>query len=156
MSKTARQTLLLELLRRGPVRGQDELARALERAGIQATQATISRDLRELGAVKSADGYALAATLAMPKPQRALRLDHVMTSATSGSFVVLRTPPGMAQPTAIEVEDAGLDAVVGTIAGDDTVFVATRDARAAQRLAKTFAQTMAKPSTPPIKRRRKA
>nr|HMQ22330.1 arginine repressor [Planctomycetota bacterium] len=60
MSKTARQTLLLELLRRGPVRGQDELARALERAGIQATQATISRDLRELGAVKSADGYALA------------------------------------------------------------------------------------------------
>ncbi|MCB9892559.1 MAG: ArgR family transcriptional regulator [Planctomycetes bacterium] len=155
MSKSARQSLIRQLLDRGPIASQDELARALDHAGFAATQATISRDLRELGAIKTPEGYALS-SLTMPGARRVARepkLDHVMTIATSGSFVVLRTPPGMAQPTAIDVETSTLEGVVGTIAGDDTVFVAAPDAKGARALAKKLGTLRDKSGQHPARRK---
>ena len=138
MSKSARQALIRGLLRKGPIASQSSLARALERAGFSANQGTISRDLRELGVIKTSEGYRLAGDSPAQKPKRTLRLEHVYQVAVSTSFVVLRTPPGMASPTAVELDHCGRDEILGTIAGDDTIFVATADEKRAKALCKTF------------------
>jgi transcriptional regulator of arginine metabolism len=140
LTKTARHARIVELIRRGPVHSQTELAELLAGEGVAATQATLSRDLEELGAVKvrGTDGGPAAYVVppegagplrpAQQAPGRLQRLlRELLTGAdASGNLVVLRTPPGAAQFLASALDRAGLPDVVGTIAGDDTIMVVAR------------------------------
>ena len=142
-SRAARHARILTLLAGQPVRSQSELAALLADAGVPVTQATLSRDLDELGAVKlrtpdggqpvyvvPQDGAPLAARLVHDAPpQRLARLlgDLLVSAEASGNLVVLRTPPGASNFLASAVDRAGLPEVLGTIAGDDTIVVISRD-----------------------------
>ncbi len=135
-----RRAEILKLVQNQAVRSQEELQQLLRRRGFTVAQPTLSRDLRELGVVKTPDGYAIAETLAAallaPKETREDKLDWairelVLTATLSGTMVVLRTPPAEAQPVARAIDEADLDTVAGTLGGDDTVFVAMTSARAA-------------------------
>ncbi len=139
-SRTARQARVLELLHRRDVRSQGELLALLAADGIEVTQATLSRDLVELGAVKVRNGrnlvYALpdqngevvtSAGGADGLPTRLRRAcDELLVSAmVAGNQVVLRTPPGAANYLASCIDQSHLGNVLGTIAGDDTILVIT-------------------------------
>jgi transcriptional regulator of arginine metabolism len=157
-TKAARQARIVALIRDRAIRAQTELADLLAADGIQITQATLSRDLEELGAVKArvADGpssYLIpedgtaALRTAEGTPARLQRLlRELLTGAdASGNLVVLRTPPGAAQFLASALDRAGLPDVVGTIAGDDTILVVARDhapgaSTAGAALAATFSR----------------
>ena len=153
-----RRDAIVRLLREEPVRSQEELLRLLAGRGFEATQPTLSRDVRELGLVKTPRGYALpgAADPAGDAERRAERLERVLAESVlsvrpAGSLVILKTPPAGAHPVARVLDEAGLPEAFGTIAGDDTVFVATVDADAARSLA-----TRLSTPTPPSVRRRRA
>jgi transcriptional regulator of arginine metabolism len=146
----ARQDLVRELLATQVLRSQAELARALADRGVPCTQATVSRDLDAVGAVKvrGADGrlaYRLRADVATdPSGRVVASLRQFVTGITSsGNLVVLRTPPACAQPVASAIDHGGVAGVVATVAGDDTVLVvadeATRGAELADRLRATMA-----------------
>lgn len=152
-----RRDAIVRLLREEPVRSQEELQRLLSGRGFEATQPTLSRDVRELGLVKTPRGYALpgAAEPAGDAERRAERLDRVLAESVlsvrpAGSLVILKTPPAGAHPVARVLDEAGLSEAVGTIAGDDTVFVATVDPEAARSLA----TRLSTPATAPVRRRR--
>ena len=139
-SKTARHARITALIRERPVRSQGELGDLLAAEGLATTQATLSRDLEELGAVKVRGTDGSAATYVIPEdghaplraaeqaPERLRRLlRELLTGADfSGNLVVLRTPPGAAQFLASALDRSGLPEVVGTIAGDDTILVVAR------------------------------
>jgi transcriptional regulator of arginine metabolism len=137
VSKLTRQALIRKILEQAPARSQDELRKKLARKGARANQATISRDIRELGAIKTASGYALPGT---PPPRITVSLDHIYNIDVAGNLVILRTPPGLASPTAIELDRAGHPDLLGTVAGDDTIFVAARSAAAAAKIAKQLSK----------------
>lgn len=116
----------------------------LARASIDSTQATLSRDLRELGVLKGPDGYELprgGATEAREQTSNELRKAlHAFgrTVKRAGNLVVIRTGPGQAAPLALEIDRANVRDVIGTVAGDDTIFVATASPNKATRLSRTF------------------
>jgi transcriptional regulator of arginine metabolism len=130
MTKTRRQTLILELVDHEQITSQEVLQRRLRTRGVHATQATISRDLKELGLVKRAgDGaYGRAAQestsfeTALAQLQR-VAIRSLSRAARVEQLVVLRTPPGEAQHLALAIDRTAFPEVVGTIAGDDTVLV---------------------------------
>lgn len=139
-SRTARHALILELLDRTRVYSQVQLSEMLLDEGIDITQATLSRDLDELGAKKRRiDGGRAFYTVSEEKvsaadaptgPREKLRrmLDELVVSVdASGNMTVLRTPPGAAQFLASFIDRVGLTEVVGCIAGDDTIFVLARE-----------------------------
>jgi transcriptional regulator of arginine metabolism len=142
LTKAARHQRITELLERQAVRSQPELGQLLARDGVEVTQATLSRDLDELGAVKVRSGsglvYALPAEGGDRTPRVAvsqesldarlarLSAELLVTADASANLVVLRTPPGAAQFLASALDHAVLPEVLGTIAGDDTVLVITR------------------------------
>ena len=139
--KTRRQALILELLGKEPVRNQEQLRRGLKTLGVVATQATLSRDIKELGLVKRAsDGaYQRAALPGPPAGSTVSGLSRAVTTFVTGvdrvqQLVVLRTGPGQAHAAAIAIDRAQLGEVVGTIAGDDTILVIARDATRARAL----------------------
>jgi transcriptional regulator of arginine metabolism len=132
-TKNRRQHILIGLLADKEVSSQEQLVELLARAGVAATQATVSRDLEEIGAVKvRVPGVErlVYAVPELPKDQVA-PVDHlrrvlgewVVDIATSGNLVVLRTPPGSAHVVASALDRAGLEGAIGTVAGDDTVLV---------------------------------
>ncbi|WP_298801595.1 arginine repressor [uncultured Pseudokineococcus sp.] len=142
-TRAARHARVVALLRSWPVRSQTELAELLATEGVEVTQATLSRDLVELGATKVRDPehglvYAVpgeggdrtpvAARAAGTSLARLSRLaeELLVTAEASGSLVVLRTPPGAAQYLASAIDTSVLPEVLGTIAGDDTVLVIGR------------------------------
>ncbi len=143
VTKGARQQRIIELLESGQVRSQAELADRLTADGLSVTQATLSRDLVELDAVKvrSASGalvYAVPGeggdrtpvvreTAASEARLSRLCADLLVSSESSANLVVLRTPPGAANFLAAAMDKAELSDVLGTIAGDDTVLVIARD-----------------------------
>lgn len=141
--KARRRKRIQQVLQRGPVGSQDELLRLLEEEGIATTQATISRDLRALGAVRTSNGYTLPAHMPTATPngvdgsalRDALR-QYLTGTERAGTIVVLRTGPGHAGALATEVDGARLPTIVGTIAGDDTIFAAARSETAANTLLK--------------------
>jgi transcriptional regulator of arginine metabolism len=139
-TRAGRHALIVEILAKNQVRSQSELQQLLSAQGIDATQATISRDLDELGAVKlrAADGG--VGVYVVPEDGSPLRgvfggtdrlarlLSELLVSTdSSGNLAVLRTPPGAAHYLASAIDRASLPDVVGTIAGDDTIFVCARD-----------------------------
>lgn len=143
--KPRRQSAILEAIGRQSVRSQEQLRRTLRASGFDVTQATLSRDIRELGLVKGgADGAyqapgrpAANGQTATSRLQRSLaeymtRVDRVQ------QLVLLRTGPGQAQILGVAIDGAQLPEVVGTLAGDDTILVITRDAAAARALVKRF------------------
>ncbi|MCI9887393.1 arginine repressor [Micrococcales bacterium 31B] len=154
-TKVARQRTIVHLLQTCEVRSQQSLAALLAEAGLHVTQATLSRDLVEIGAhrVRSVDGtlvYAVAgeggdrAVVAAPQAgvflQRLARLcEELLVSAeANGDLVVLRTPPGAAQFLASAVDQAGLTDIMGCIAGDDTVLLIARLGHSGADIAQRF------------------
>jgi transcriptional regulator of arginine metabolism len=125
-----RRQQILALVGQGGVRSQEDLQRRLRRRGIAVAQPTLSRDLKALGLAKAPTGYVTPPAGAFaPAPARPGALDRalgefVLSVRAAGSLVVVRTPPAGAHPLARALDEADLPDVVGTIAGDDTVFVA--------------------------------
>jgi transcriptional regulator of arginine metabolism len=127
--KRYRQGQILNLLAQVPVANQDALRRQLIRRGLNVTQATLSRDLRELRLVKTAEGYrTLAATVdetpALSSVARAVS-EFLQDIRPAQNLLVLKTPPGGAQPLAAAVDAEHWSEVAGTLAGDDTVLIIT-------------------------------
>jgi transcriptional regulator of arginine metabolism len=142
-TRTRRQRALSDLLRRQALTRQHELVEALRDLGHEVTQATVSRDLEQLGAVRIRHGgetrYALPGNLtpvtAARTRLRALFTDWVREVVPVASLVVLKTPPGSAHLVGVALDSAELPQVAGTISGDDTLFVATFSAKDAVALA---------------------
>ncbi len=139
-----RQSRIIELIRSGSVTSQDQLRELLESNGLQVTQATLSRDLRALGVVKGGEGYLLpdsngggSAREAGDELAQVLGM-YAFSVCEAGAMVVVRTGAGHAQIVAVGLDRSGLEEAVGTLAGDDTIFIATRSVEAAGRVAQTL------------------
>ncbi len=143
--KRYRQSAIIELVAHQAIRSQDDLGQRLRSRGFHATQATISRDIKELQLVKRAvDGAYERPGAAAGGRERAdvvvrraigeylQRVDQVQ------QLLVLRTDPGQAQPLALAIDRAELPEVVGTVAGDDTILLITRHARAGREMTRLF------------------
>jgi len=138
VQKRYRQGQILKVLTGQPVASQDELRRQLIHLGVRVTQATLSRDMRELRLVKTTDGYRPLATAVteeaapLPTLARALK-EFLLDIRPAQNMLVLKTPPGGAQPLAAAVDSDHWKEVAGSLAGDDTVLIITpsRTARAA-------------------------
>ena len=148
LTRAGRHARIVELIRDKAIRSQTELAELLAGDGVQVTQATLSRDLEELGAVKVSGAYLIPEDGKRPLrettgqgPARLLRLLRELLTGVdaSGNIAVLRTPPGAAHFLASALDRAGLTDVVGTIAGDDTIFVVARDVTGGKALADKLA-----------------
>lgn len=138
--KARRRAFILDILAQQAVPNQDRLQRLLAARGVEVTQATLSRDLRDLNVYKGAAGYVLNgqppdAVPARPELERALRA-FMLSATQAGNLVILRTRPGHASPLATEIDRVQLTGVLGTIAGDDTVFLATASPSRARTLAR--------------------
>lgn len=127
--KRFRQGQILKLLAGSPVASQDELRRQLVHLGVRVTQATLSRDIRELRLVKTANGYRpLAAAGAEDSSVAALARavkEFLLDIRPAQNMLVLKTPPGGAQPIAAALDAERWKEVAGTLAGDDTVLIVT-------------------------------
>lgn len=142
--KPRRLDRILSHLRKGGVASQEQLAELLRADGIRVTQATLSRDLRELRVMKGPAGYILPghepqAPAITGDLERALK-SMLLSGETGGNLAVLRTGPGRASALALEIDRASLRPVLGTVAGDDTIFIATRSTRDAAKVLTTFKQ----------------
>ena len=145
-SALRRRDEILKLIRDGAIHSQEELQQRLARRGIEVAQPTLSRDLKDLGLAKTPSGYVLPGEDAavsdagrearnLEKLDRALR-EWLLDVVTAGTLVVLRTPPAAAHHVARAVDEAGLEGMAGSIAGDDTIFLATPSSAAAAKLAR--------------------
>ncbi len=147
MSKMARQKLILELVGAASIGSQDELRRALAKHETKVTQATLSRDIHEMGLIKTSDGYALPQGELIPEPlspplERMIR-EFVLEVRVAQNLLVLKTSPGSAQPVAVALDSEGWLEVVGTVAGDDTVLIVSPDKRKARALANRLSEMLA-------------
>ena len=145
--KARRQSAIVDAVRRQPIRSQEQLRRAIRTAGFDVTQATLSRDIRELALVKGGpdgayqdpgqagtNGHGATARLHKAVAEYLGRMERVQ------QMVLLRTGPGQAQILAVAIDAAEWPEVVGTVAGDDTILVIARDARRARELVKRLDQ----------------
>lgn len=125
MEKERRQQKIVSLVRAAKIGTQADLAGRLERAGFAVTQSSVSRDIDELGIVKHNGRYVV------PRADKSTGARGLLNLETAGdALVVARCEPGLASAVAVEIDRAGVDEIVGTIAGEDTVFVAVRERRA--------------------------
>ena len=141
-----RREEILRIVRETAVHSQDELIAELRRHGLQVTQPTLSRDLKELGLVKTPNGYVTPESIApvaafVPRESREHRLeqliaDSVIFAEAAVNMVVIKTPPAAAQPLASAIDAAPSEDILGTIGGDDTIFVAFRTQTAAASFAR--------------------
>jgi transcriptional regulator of arginine metabolism len=143
---TRRRKLIAELIRSEPLASQEEVSARLAAHGLQVNQATVSRDLDQLGAVKvkraGGTSYAMPDQLgdndwAARRLQRIL-FEWVQSVEAAGNLVVLRTPPGSAHLVGLAIDQAQLPEIAGTICGDDTLFLAVRDPHSAGDIATRF------------------
>ncbi len=139
MSKLSRHVAIRDLLADHAIASQDELRRMLYKRGYRVTQATLSRDIHELGLVKTAEGYRLAgangdaADSWLPSVERLIR-EFVYDVRSAENLVVVKTSAGSAQPVAAAVDAEEWPEVVGTVAGDDTILVIAPDRKNAEKL----------------------
>ena len=148
-----RREEILRIVGESPVHSQDELLAKLTKRGFKVTQPTLSRDLRELGLIKTPAGYVAPEALAQPqnvalftpremREERFEQLvrDSVLAATAAMNMVVIKTPPAAAQPVASAVDALVTDDVLGTIGGDDTIFVALSSPPAAAAFARRIQQ----------------
>jgi len=148
VSKTQRQHRIVKLLEQHVVTNQGQLVELLDGEGIRATQATVSRDLDDLGAIKvrAGGGDSVYAIPELPKDQvapedhlRRVFGDWVVDVVPSGNLIVLRTPPGSAHVVAAALDRSDRPEVVGTVAGDDTLVIVVDEDHSAKVVAKDLA-----------------
>jgi transcriptional regulator of arginine metabolism len=145
-SRHLRQGQILKLVADGDIASQNDLRRKLAREGMRVTQATLSRDLQELKLVKTAEGYRVLQGAdseegAQSRLAHALR-EFLLDVREAQNLLVLKTPPGGAQPLAAALDAGRLRQLAGTIAGDDTVLVVTPSRRAAVDLQKRMRELL--------------
>ena len=128
MQKSIRQRKILSLIQARPIGTQADLKAHLERAGVPATQSSVSRDLEELGVLKYNGRYAL------PRTDGAAAQGLLSLDLAGDVLVVAHTEPGLASAVAVQIDAARIPEIVGTLAGEDTIFIAVTD-RKAQRSA---------------------
>ena len=121
MLKQARQKRILNLIRAKPIGTQEDLRAHLERTGVPATQSSVSRDLEELGIVKHHGRYAL------PHANGDSTRGLLSLDVAGDVLVIAKCLPGRASAVAVEIDDAAIPEIVGTLAGEDTIFIAARD-----------------------------
>ena len=163
VTKHQRQHRIAKLLESQAVGSQGQLVELLSAEGVDATQTTVSRDLEELGALKIrvAGGQTAYALPELPSQQIA-PADHlrrvlgewVVEVASSGNLVVVRTPPGCAHVVGSALDRSGLDGIVGTVAGDDTVLVVAADGTDGRAVAETLENLAV--ATPAASKQRRA
>jgi len=129
-TKAERHSAILDLINRGSAHTQHEIASALSKRGMHATQATISRDIQELGLVRSGSGYRSSAALVR---------ELVLSIEVVEPMAVIRTPPGTANLVARRIDEAALPGIAGTVAGDDTIIVVLRKPSAGRALKQLLA-----------------
>ena len=142
--KTQRHAAILKIVRSGKVASQEQLRELLRAEGFDVTQATLSRDIRELGLVKTGDGYSLPTNgngnghghsdAALPSVSRLVR-EFVTSVCAAQNLLVTKTSVGSAQPVAAALDGENWPEAIGTIAGDDTILIVCTDSRSAGRLA---------------------
>jgi len=150
MDHLYRRNQILEILDKETVATQEELRRKLARRGIRVTQATVSRDIEELGLVKTRSGYRRpdatepAAPAATPQPPLTILLkEFVRDVLLASNLVVVKTNPGNAHSVGVGLDSENWPEVVGTVAGDDTIFVATSSPRHAATVRKKILAALA-------------
>jgi transcriptional regulator of arginine metabolism len=132
ISKIARQGIILEIVRKSGVKSQDELSFRLKSRGIDVTQSTLSRDIRDLGLIKVRGCYMVSGESSPTPSANALRrafTQSVVQTGVSGNIVMVKTSPGNAHSIGVILDAAQWPEVLGTVAGDDTVFVLLRSDR---------------------------
>ena len=136
--KSDRQKMIIQLISSREIETQEELQKELMEAGYDVTQATVSRDIRDLGLTKASDGrgsyrYALPqSSAASDEKYRKIIAEAVLKAEAAGNLVVVRTYPGMAQAAGSAFDNIELGGLVGTIAGDDTILIVAKTATAAE------------------------
>ncbi len=136
-SKRVRQGRILDFVERRPVSSQEELLDLLAAIGVRVTQATLSRDMRDLGLVKVRGTYRRSAEWSGPGDLETLRRtvkQFVLRSGVSGNILMIRTAPGNAHTVGVVLDSARLPEILGTVAGDDTVFALLRSPRFGKRM----------------------
>jgi transcriptional regulator of arginine metabolism len=143
MNKSYRQGQILKLIQSQHPHTQEDLAKALRAIGIPATQVTLSRDIRELGLVKTANGYARGVPDTHPAPDViTLAREFVQDVRVAQNLLVLRTPAGHANSVAVALDQAQWPEITGTIAGDDTILVVAPDVKTAEVLRSRFLKAL--------------
>jgi transcriptional regulator of arginine metabolism len=163
-SVSARRSAAIAAIKTGRIHSQEDLVQALKKGGFAVTQATASRDIEEIGAVRIRNsagemvysiGESTDASFARSMP---LPHELIISVESSGNLAVVRTPPGGAQLLASSLDHSGIKEIIGTIAGDDTVLVVSRSATGGGALARELLLFAGKPrvkkSTPTTKKRR--
>jgi transcriptional regulator of arginine metabolism len=135
VNKTYRQGQILRLIRSKKIHTQEQLCTELAAVGINATQVTLSRDMRELGLVKGSEGYRQVESATGPGIAT-MASEFLWDAITAQNLLVLKTAPGHASSIAISLDQEDWPEVVGTIAGDDTILVVCPDSPTAQQLQK--------------------
>lgn len=137
MNKAFRQGQILKLIRAKRILTQDDLARELKAGqGIDTTQVTLSRDIRDLGLLKTPEGYRQMEAAAHGPDVETIAAELLQDVRVAQNLIVLRTSPGNANALAVALDKSNWPEIVGTIAGDDTVLVVAPDARTADQLRK--------------------
>ena len=131
MQKTQRQTAILKLISAKPIARQEELTALLEKKGYSVTQSSVSRDLLELGVIKVNGNYAIP-----QKPKNAVEIGLIGLETAGDNLIVAKCESGLASAVAVRIDSAGITEIVGTIAGDDTIFIAVKDAKTQKAIIK--------------------
>lgn len=137
ITKKARQGRILDIVRNRFVRSQQELSSHLKDENVPVTQATLSRDIRDLGLIKVRGRYQASGEMPPEASNGLLRRaveQYVLSSAISGNMVVIRTSPGNAHSVGVVLDAAQWPEVLGTVAGDDTIFVLARSGRLGRKV----------------------
>ena len=147
MTKPVRHKVILELLENGPLASQEDLQRALAKRGFKVGQATLSRDIHELGLAKTGHGYArlnedAVVDSGLPSAQRLVR-EFVTDFRVAQNLLVVKTAVGSAQPVAAALDAESWPEAIGTVAGDDTILIVTPDNKASARLAQRIREMLA-------------
>ncbi len=147
MTKAYRQAQIQKLLRSVSISTQEALARRLKSAGVDVSQVTLSRDLRELGVIKTPDGYRVRDSFASQdvSPGNLSRVlgEFVRDIQVADSMVVVKTTPGSAAAVADTLDAEATRGIVGTVAGDNTIFAATQSPSQAKRLCRDLRRVWA-------------
>jgi transcriptional regulator of arginine metabolism len=138
-TKTMRHATILDIVRRRTVSSQHGLARELRRAGIRVSQGTLSRDLKDLGLIKSRSGYRLVSGESIGSPGaethiRRIAREFMLSADLAGNLLIVKTPPGCANPVAEALDGSGWRELVGTLAGDNTVLCVVHTPREGRRV----------------------